>query len=154
MMAINYGNVYVAQIAMGASDAQTMKAFIEAQSYDGPSMIIAYSHCIAHGINMTKGMEQQKLATECGYWPLFRYDPRLKAEGKNPLQLDSRAPKMPLERYAYNENRYRMLTKTNPDAAEELMDAAQQFILERWSRYEQMAAQEGKSAERTKALES
>jgi pyruvate-ferredoxin/flavodoxin oxidoreductase len=154
MMAINYGNVYVAQIAMGASDAQTMKAFIEAQSYDGPSIIIAYSHCIAHGINMAKGMEQQKLATDCGYWPLFRYDPRLKAEGKNPLQLDSRAPKMPLERYAYNENRYRMLTKTNPEAAEELMDAAQQFILERWSRYEQMAAQEGKSAERTKALES
>jgi pyruvate-ferredoxin/flavodoxin oxidoreductase len=154
MMAMNYGNVYVAQIAMGASDAQTMKAILEAQSYEGPSLIIAYSHCIAHGIDMAKGMEQQKLATDSGYWPLFRYDPRLKEAGKNPLQLDSRAPKIPLEQYIYNENRYRMLTKTNPAAAEELLVSAQQAVLERWHRYEELAKQEQRNAEHSKAISS
>ncbi len=111
MMAMSYGNVYVAEVAMGAKDSQTIQAFLEAESYDGPSLIIAYSQCIAHGIDMAKGMEQQRLATESGYWPLYRYDPRLTEQGKNPLQLDSKAPKIPFKDYAYNENRYRMLTR-------------------------------------------
>jgi pyruvate-ferredoxin/flavodoxin oxidoreductase len=153
MMAINYGNVYVAQIAMGASDAQTVKAFLEAESYDGPSLIIAYSHCIAHGINIAKGLEQQKLATDSGHWPLYRYDPRLKEQGKNPFQLDSRAPKIPLEQYIYNENRYRMLQSSQPQAAEILLDAAQQAVLERWHKYEELAKQEQRNAEHSKAIE-
>ncbi len=95
-MAMTYGNVYVAEVAMGANDRQTVNAFLEAESYDGPSLIIAYSHCIAHGINMAKGLDQQKLAVDSGYWPLYRFDPRLKEDGKNPFQLDSRAPKIPL----------------------------------------------------------
>jgi len=92
---MSYGHVYVAQVAMGASDVQVLKAFKEAESYDGPSIIIAYAHCIAHGIDMTKGLQQQKLANESGYWPIYRYDPRLKEQGKNPFQLDSKAPKAP-----------------------------------------------------------
>jgi pyruvate-ferredoxin/flavodoxin oxidoreductase len=139
MMAMNYGNVYVAQIAMGANDGQTLKAFLEAESYDGPSLIIAYSHCIAHGIDMTKGLEQQKLASESAYWPLYRYDPRLKAEGKNPFQLDSKAPKIPFKTYAQNENRYRMLSQTNPDHAAALMQQAQDAITTRWQNYERLA---------------
>ncbi len=143
MMATSYGYVYVAQIAMGANDAQTVKAFLEAEAYDGPSLIIAYSHCIAHGINMAKGLEQQKLATSSAYWPLYRFDPRLKDQDKNPFQLDSRAPKIPFKDYALNENRYRMLMQANPDAAEQLFEQAQQAITERWQRYEQLAKTEG-----------
>jgi pyruvate-ferredoxin/flavodoxin oxidoreductase len=141
MMAMTYGNVYVAEIAMGANDAQTVRAFMEAESYDGPSLIIAYSHCIAHGIDMTKGLEQQDLAVKSTYWPLYRYDPRLKDEGKNPFQLDSKKPRKPitLADYAYNENRYRMLLQSKPEAAEVLMDAAQEAVNERWHWYEQMA---------------
>jgi pyruvate-ferredoxin/flavodoxin oxidoreductase len=141
MMAMSYGNVYVAQIAMGASDRQTVQAFLEAESYDGPSLIIAYSHCIAHGINMAKGMDQQRLATETGYWPLFRYDPRLKEQGKNPFQLDSKAPKGAFRDYAYNETRYRMLAQSNPEQAEILLKEAQEAVYERWQRYEDMAKQ-------------
>jgi pyruvate-ferredoxin/flavodoxin oxidoreductase len=152
LMAMAYGNVYVAQVAMGASDTQTVKAILEAESYDGPSIIIAYSHCIAHGINMAKGMEQQKLATQSGFWPLFRYDPRLKAQGKNPFQLDSKAPKIPLETYVYNENRYRMLKQSDPKRAEELLSEAQQTVLERWYQYEQMAKQEERTAELSASL--
>jgi pyruvate-ferredoxin/flavodoxin oxidoreductase len=139
MMAVSYGNVYVAQIAMGASDAQTVRAILEAESYPGPSLIIAYSHCISHGINMAKGMEQQRLATEAGYWPLYRFDPRLTAEGKNPFQLDSKAPKIALRDYAYNENRYRMLAQSDPAAAETLLKQAQEFVNQRWRRYEDLA---------------
>ncbi|NJN83558.1 MAG: pyruvate:ferredoxin (flavodoxin) oxidoreductase [Caldilineaceae bacterium] len=142
MMAMSYGNVYVAHIAMGASDRQTLNAFLEAEAYPGPSLIIAYSHCIAHGINMAKGMEQQQLAVDSGYWPLYRYDPRRKGEGKNPLQLDSKAPRIPFKEYAYNENRYRMLTQTNPEAAEELLKQAQEVVWERWHLYEELAKQE------------
>ncbi len=138
-MVMSYGNVYVASVAMGASDAQTVRAFIEAESYPGPSLIIAYSHCINHGIDMTKGMNQQKLAVESGYWPLYRYDPRLKAEGKNPFQLDSGAPKIALKDYAYNETRYRMLAQSNPAAAEALMAEAQKLVHERWAQLEKMA---------------
>jgi len=138
-MAMSYGNVYVAQVAMGANDGQTIKAFLEAEAYDGPSLIIAYSQCIAHGIDMTKGMEQQKLAAQSGYWLLYRYNPALRAEGKNPLRLDSKAPKIPLKEYMYNEGRFRILSKTDPDTAEELLDAAQKAVEERWREYEQMA---------------
>jgi pyruvate-ferredoxin/flavodoxin oxidoreductase len=139
MMAVTYGTVYVAQIAMGANDAQTVRAFMEAEAYDGPSLIIAYSHCISHGIDMKKGLEQQDLAVQAGHWPLYRYNPALKAEGKNPFQLDSKPPRIPLSDYAYNENRYRMLLQSKPADAEILMDAAQEAVTERWRKYEQMA---------------
>jgi pyruvate-ferredoxin/flavodoxin oxidoreductase len=139
MMAMTYGYVYVAQVAMGASDRQTIRAFLEAESYDGPSLIIAYSTCIAHGINMRLGMDQEDLAVKSGYWPLYRYDPRRRAEGKNPLQLDSKAPSVPLRDYAYNENRYRMLAQSEPDRAEKLLEQAQEVVSERWRRYEHMA---------------
>ncbi len=138
-IAMSYGYVYVAQVAMGANDAQAVRAFLEAESYPGPALIIAYSHCIAHGIDMAKGMEQQKLATESAYWPLYRYDPRLRAEGKNPFQLDSRPPKISFMDYALHENRYRMLRQINPQQAEHMFQAAQQAVIARWREYEQMA---------------
>lgn len=139
MMAMSYGNVYVAQVAMGANDRQTLNAFIEAESYDGPSIIIAYSHCIAHGIDMQKGLEQQDLAVKAGAWPLFRFDPRLAWEGKNPLKIDSRKPSINWDQYALNENRFRVLLKTYPQRAEELMDRAEHDIESRWQLYQQMA---------------
>ncbi len=139
LMAMSYGNIYVAQIAMGANDGQTVKAFLEAEAYDGPSLIIAYSHCIAHGIDMTKGLEQQKKATLSGYWPLYRYNPDRQAEDKNPLQLDSKAPKISLQDYIYNENRYRILTQSNPKVAAALLKEAEAAVKTRWEKYEQMA---------------
>jgi pyruvate-ferredoxin/flavodoxin oxidoreductase len=139
MLAMSYGNVYVAQVAMGASDAQTVRAFIEAEAYDGPSLIIAYSHCIAHGINMRFGLEQQKLAVNSGYWPLYRYNPELALEGKNPLKLESKAPSIPFKQYAYNETRYRMLTKSHPDAAKLLLEQAQKDVNEKWQLYNGLA---------------
>ncbi len=139
MLAMTYGNVYVAQIAMGASDAQALKAMREAESYDGPSLIIAYSHCIAHGIDMEKGLDQQKLAVETGYWPLYRYDPRRKAEGKPPLQLDSKPPKRPLMDYMKNEARYKVLLKNNPEGAQALFEEAQKIVEEKWKKYEQLS---------------
>ncbi len=139
-LAADYGYVYVAQVAMGANDAQTVKAFIEAESYDGPSLIIAYSHCIAHGIDMARGMDQQKLAVQTGYWPLYRHDPRLKDEGKNPLQLDSKSPTAQLRDYIMNEARYRMLFQSNPEAAERFLTESQKVVMERWHAYEQLAA--------------
>jgi pyruvate-ferredoxin/flavodoxin oxidoreductase len=139
MMAMSYGSVYVAQVAMGASDVHTVKAILEAEAYEGPSLIIAYSHCINHGIDMVKGLEQQKLAVDSGHWILYRYNPALKAQGKNPLQLDSKAPKIPLKDYAYNETRYRMLTQSNPEAAKRLLALAQEEALARWARYEKLA---------------
>ena len=142
MIAVSYGNIYVAQVAMGANDAHTVRAFREAESYDGPSLIIAYTHCIAHGYDLRNGLNQQKLAVDAASWPLYRYDPRLKEEGKNPFQLDSRGPKISLAEYAYNETRFRMLTQSMPDRAEELMDEAQQFVYDRWKKYEQMAQQQ------------
>ncbi len=139
-MAMSYGNVYVAQIAMGANDLQTLKAILEAEAYDGPSLIIAYSHCIAHGINMAKGMENQTLAVESGHWPLFRFNPDSLKEGKNPLKLDSKAPKVKLEDYFYRETRYKMLTKSHPKEAKELLKIAQENVLKKWKHYEQLAA--------------
>jgi len=140
MIAMTYGNIYVAQIAMGASDAQAVRAFIEADSYDGPSLIIAYSHCIAHGINMTKGFEQQKAAVASGAWPLYRFDPRLTEQGKNPLQLDSKEPAISFTDYAYNETRFKMLTAFKPDQAKALAEKAQKDIRSRWRLLQQMAA--------------
>jgi pyruvate-ferredoxin/flavodoxin oxidoreductase len=138
-IAMTYGSVYVARVAMGANDSQTIKAILEAEAYDGPSIIIAYSHCIAHGIDIAKGLEQQKLATATGYWPLFRYNPALAHEGKNPFQLDSKAPSLPLQKYAYNETRYTMLVQSNEEAAERLMKLAQEDVNARWKMYEKMA---------------
>ncbi|MBN1318614.1 MAG: pyruvate:ferredoxin (flavodoxin) oxidoreductase, partial [Anaerolineales bacterium] len=140
MMAMTYGNVYVAQIALGANDNQMVKAFVEAESYDGPSLIIAYSHCIAHGVNMTTAYSQQQAAVDSGHWPLYRYDPRRADMGKNPLQLDSKAPSIPFEQYAYNETRFKMLTQSKPERAAQLLEMAQGDVLRRWRLYEQMAA--------------
>ncbi len=140
MMAMNYGRAYVAHIAMGGSDTQTMKAFAEAEAHDGPSLIIAYSHCIAHGYDMVHGIEQQKNAVASGHWPLFRYNPGLAKEGKNPFQLDSRAPSIPLEKYIYNETRYTMLVNSDPEEAKLLLHQAQDNVNERWKLYQHMAA--------------
>jgi pyruvate-ferredoxin/flavodoxin oxidoreductase len=140
MIAMTYGNIYVAQVAMGANDTQTVKALVEAESYDGPSLVIAYSTCIAHGINMRLGFDQMKKAVDSGAWVLYRYDPRLADQGLNPLQLDSRAPKIPLQDYAYNETRFRMLTQTDPDRAERLLEEAQKDVHDRWRMYEQLAS--------------
>jgi pyruvate-ferredoxin/flavodoxin oxidoreductase len=139
LLAMAYGNVYVAHVAMGANDQQTLHAFLEAEAYDGPSLIIAYSTCIAHGFEMSKGLEQEKLAVQTGYWPLYRYNPVLLDEGKNPFILDSKEPTVPLETYAYNETRYRMLLQSNEARAEALMKQAQQDARERWQQYKQMS---------------
>jgi len=136
--AMNYGSVYVAAVALGANDAQTIRAFIDAESYDGPSIIIAYSHCIAHGIDMTRGMQQQKAAVNSGHWLLYRFDPRLTEQGKNPLTLDSRPPSIPIKDYAYAETRYRMLTLSNPEEAKRLLKLAQQDVLARHQFYQQL----------------
>jgi pyruvate-ferredoxin/flavodoxin oxidoreductase len=142
LQAISYGNVYVAQVAMGANPQQTLLALREAEEYPGPSLILAYSHCIAHGIDMTQGMNQQNLATKSGYWPLLRYSPALRDAGKKPFVLDSPRPSVPLEDYIYNENRYRVLKRTHPEEAENLLRSAQELIKMRWETYEHMAKQE------------
>ncbi len=138
MMAL--GNVYVARVAMGASANQTVKAFAEAESYDGPSLIIAYSHCIAHGIDMAHGLNEQEKAVDSGHWIMFRYDPRLRAQGKNPFQLDSKEPSIPFADYAYSENRFRSLKSTNPQAAAKFLAEAQADVKVRWQYYSQLAA--------------
>jgi pyruvate-ferredoxin/flavodoxin oxidoreductase len=140
MIAMSYGYVYVARIAMGANDQQTLKAILEAEAFDGPSIVIAYSHCIAHGIDMAKGLDQQKLAVQSGHWSLFRYNPDLALEGKNPLIIDSKEPSIPLEQYIYNETRYRMLTQSDEERAEMLLKSAQADVKARWQYYQQMAA--------------
>ena len=139
MTATRYGNVYVAQVAMGANDTHTIKVFLEAEAHPGPSLIIAYSQCIAHGIDMAKGMHQQKLAVESGYWPLYRYDPRLVEENKNPFQLDSSDPKIPLQDYIYTEGRYRMLQHSDPAVAKFLLGEAQKAVSRRWTQYKLLA---------------
>ena len=140
LIAMTYGNVYVARVAMGARDEQTLKAFLEAEAYDGPSLIIAYSHCIAHGIHMTTAMQNQKAAVESGQWLLYRYHPDRAKVGENPLQLDSRTPKLPVEKYMYMENRFKMLTVSRPEVAKQLLQEAQQDVTARWSMYEYLAA--------------
>jgi pyruvate-ferredoxin/flavodoxin oxidoreductase len=143
MTAMRYGNVYIAQVAMGANDTHTVKAFLEAEAHPGPSLIIAYSQCIAHGIDMAKGMTQQKLAVESGCWPLYRFNPKLESEGKNPFQLDSHDPKIPLQDYIYTEGRYRMLRQSDPEGAKVLLALAQESVKHRWRQYKQLAAQPG-----------
>ncbi len=139
LQAISYGNVYVAQVAMGANPQQTLLALREAEAYEGPSLVLAYCHCIAHGIDMEKGLSQQKLAVDSGYWPLIRYNPVLRKKGMNPFVLDSTRPSIPLREYAYNELRYRVLTQTEPVEAETLMKLAQELVDQRWRTYEEMA---------------
>jgi pyruvate-ferredoxin/flavodoxin oxidoreductase len=140
LMAMAYGSVYVARVAMGAEDVQTVRAFLEADAYDGPSLIVAYSHCIAHGYDMVHGMDQQKRAVQAGQWPLFRYNPALLREGRNPLQLDSKAPSLPLQQYTNNETRYTMLVHSDPAAAKALAELAQRDVAERWRLYAHWAA--------------
>ncbi len=140
LLAMSYGYVYVARVAMGANDQHTLRAFMEAEAYDGPSLIIAYSHCIAHGIDMKKGLEQQKLAVQSGFWPLYRYNPELADKGENPLTMDSKAPSIPFQQYAYNETRYSMLVQADEERAEALMKEAQEDVKKHWTLYEQMAA--------------
>jgi pyruvate-ferredoxin/flavodoxin oxidoreductase len=139
MTAMRYGNVYIAQVAMGANDTHTVKAFVEAEAHEGPSLIIAYGQCIAHGIDMAKGMHQQKLAVDSGYWPLYRYDPKLTDQNKNPFQLDSHGPKIPLQDYIYTEGRYRMLQQSDPEVAKFLLGMAQKSVQQRWQQYKQLA---------------
>ena len=140
-MAMTYGSVYVATIAIGANDNQAVKALMEAEAYNGPSLILAYSHCIAHGINMINGLENQKAAVACGHWPLLRFNPDLLAEGKNPLALDSAAPKISYEEYAYAQNRFKMLTKIMPERAKELLQLGQQDVELKWKLYASMKDQ-------------
>ena len=139
MIAMAYGYVYVARVAMGANDQHTLRAFLEADAYDGPSLIIAYSHCIAHGIDMRKGLDQQKNAVASGIWPLYRYNPMLLDEGKNPLTIDSKDPTVSVEEYAYKETRYRMLMQADEARAEALMKQARSDVEKRWQLYKQMA---------------
>jgi pyruvate-ferredoxin/flavodoxin oxidoreductase len=140
LIAMSYGYVYVARVAMGSSDIQTLRAFIEAESYPGPSLIIAYSHCIAHGIDMMKGLNQQKLAVQSGMWPLLRYDPRLLESGQNPLTIDSKEPTIPPQDYMYNETRYRMLVQSDEARAEMLLKQVTADNKKRLNFYRQMAA--------------
>ena len=139
MQAISYGNVYVARVAMGADPQQTLKAFREAEAYPGPSLIIAYSHCIAHGIDMKKGLDQQYRAVNCGHWPLIRYNPVVKWRGGNPFLLDSPRPRIELKDYLYRELRYKMLLRADPASAERMLQVAQQTIDQRWTQYEELS---------------
>jgi pyruvate-ferredoxin/flavodoxin oxidoreductase len=143
MEAISYGSVYVARVAMGGNDTHTVKAFREAEAYPGPSLVIAYSHCIAHGYDMAFGLNQQKAAVLSGYWPLVRYNPALRLEGKNPFQLDSKAPSIPVKQYMYEEARYSMLARSHPREARELLRQAQDDVQRQWRVYESRAAMGG-----------
>lgn len=139
MLAISYGNIYVARVAFGSNDAQTIRAFLEAEAYTGPSLILAYSHCIAHGYDLKFGLDQQKAAVDSAYWPLYRYNPERESQGQNPFQLDSRPARISLEQYAYREGRYRMLTQSHPERAARLLELAQADVENRWQQYEELA---------------
>ena len=139
MIAMSYGSVYVAQVSM-ANPAQCIKAMMEAEAFDGPSLIIAYAHCIAHGINMTTAVDEQKKAVNSGYWPLYRYNPALAAEGKNPLLLDSKTPSIEFREFTDGENRYRMLKNANPEAADALMKKAGEWVKTHFAYYQKLAA--------------
>jgi pyruvate-ferredoxin/flavodoxin oxidoreductase len=140
LITMSYGNIYVASVAMGAKDEHTLKSFLEAEAYDGPALIIAYSHCIAHGINMTTAMQNQKAAVQSGQWFLYRYNPALAAKGENPLHIDSATPKLPVSEYLKLENRFRMLTKSRPEDAKKLFEQAQENIQVRWQFYQKLAS--------------
>ncbi|MFQ5914016.1 MAG: pyruvate:ferredoxin (flavodoxin) oxidoreductase [Nitrospinota bacterium] len=148
LIAMTYANVYVAQVAMGAKDEHTLKAFLEAEAFEGPSLIIAYSHCIAHGINVTTAMQNQKAAMDSGQWLLYRYNPDLAKEGKNPLHLDSLKPKKPLGEYLLMENRFKMLTKSHPDVAKRLAKEAQAEVNDRWDLYHHLASRKLERAQK------
>ncbi|MBL8484246.1 MAG: pyruvate:ferredoxin (flavodoxin) oxidoreductase [Rhodocyclaceae bacterium] len=143
LQAIAYGNVYVARVAFGANPQQTLLAMREAEAYPGPSLILCYSHCIAHGIDMKDGLEQQQLAVKSGHWPLMRYNPWLRKRGMNPFALDSLRPSVPLKDYLYRELRYTMLARSNPAAAARMLAAAQEVVNQKWGVYEQMATRDG-----------
>ena len=145
MEAVAYGSVYVARVALGSNDSHTVKAFQEAEAWDGPAIILAYSHCIAHGYDLSQGLEHQKAAVNSGYWPLMRYNPALRAEGKNPFILDSRAPSIPLKDYVYNEARYTMLLRAHPDVADELLKEATDDVERTWRVYSGRAAMPGRA---------
>ncbi|MCK4960857.1 MAG: pyruvate:ferredoxin (flavodoxin) oxidoreductase, partial [Anaerolineales bacterium] len=138
-IAMTYGNIYIAQVAYGANMTHLVKAFREAEAYKGPSLIIAYCHCIAHGIDMTTGTDLHQNAVASGFWPLYRYNPMLVEQGKNPLQLDSKAPTEGIEEFMYKQNRFRSLRQTNPERAKKLLEAIRQDVITRWKFYEQMA---------------
>jgi len=158
LIAMSYGSIYVAKVAMGANDAQTVKAFVEAEAYNGPSVIIAYSHCIAHDINMQTANDEQKKAVASGHFPLLRYNPDLIAQGKNPLTLDSKAPSISYADFAYGEGRFKSLTKSKPDQAKILLGLAEKDVRFRWKMYEQMAAlsyeiKAGEAAQKPEAVQ-
>jgi len=138
-MMMSYGSVYVAQVAVGASQNQTVKAMVEAERYKGPSIIICYSHCIAHGINMSKGLQNEDRAVKSGHWLLYRYNPDLIAQGKNPLQLDCKAPSISFEDYAYGEVRFRTLKAQDAERAKMLLELGQRDCDRRWKLYSQLA---------------
>jgi pyruvate-ferredoxin/flavodoxin oxidoreductase len=140
LLAMMNGNTYVARVALGASDTQALRAFREAEAFDGPALILAYSHCIAHGYDLAHGLEQQRAAVLSGHWPLLRYNPALAAQGRPPLELDSKAPSLPLQKYAYAETRYTMLAQADPAAARELLALAERDVRERWALYQHLAA--------------
>jgi pyruvate-ferredoxin/flavodoxin oxidoreductase len=140
MITMSYGYIYVAKVALGANQAQTVKAFMEAENYNGPSLLLCYSNCINQGFDMINGNEQQKRAVESGHWPLYRYNPDLAAQGKNPLQLDSKDPTIPLADYVYNENRYKMLQRSNPEVSKELVEHAQKVVAERFKMLKLLAS--------------
>jgi pyruvate-ferredoxin/flavodoxin oxidoreductase len=144
MEAVAYGYVYVARVALGSNDSHTVKAFQEAEAWDGPAIIIAYSHCIAHGYDLTQGLDHQKAAVNSGYWPLMRYNPAVRGEGKNPFFLDSRAPSIPLKDYIYNESRYTMLQRAHPETAEKLLQEATDDLERTWRVYSSRAAMPGR----------
>ncbi|MBM2844239.1 MAG: putative pyruvate:ferredoxin oxidoreductase, partial [Anaerolineales bacterium] len=139
-IAMSYGNIYVAQIAYGANMTQTVRAFREAEAYPGPSLLIAYAHCIAHGIDMETGTDLHKLAADTGFWPLYRFDPALPAQGKSALQLDSKAPSVGLDEFMYKQHRFRLLRQSQPKRAEQLLESARRDVAGRWKYLEQMAA--------------
>jgi len=151
MIAMTYGNIYVARVAFGSNDMHTVKAFLEAEAYDGPSLILAYSHCIAHGYDLKHGLEQQKAAVQTGHWPLIRYNPDLAKQGKNPLILDSKAPTLTLDKFENNETRFTMLTHSNPEVAKQLLEQAQAEVTARWRLYEHLAAMPGSAKTEEKA---
>ncbi len=146
LIAMSYGNVYVASVAMGSSDNHTIKCFLEAEAYNGPSLILAYSHCIAHGINMRTGFDTQKAAVDSGHWPLYRYNPELADRGENPLILDSKDPTISYKDYAYQQTRFKMLTKSKPELAQQLIEQGQKDVSNRWNLYKHMAMKNGGDA--------
>jgi pyruvate-ferredoxin/flavodoxin oxidoreductase len=147
LIAMTYGNVYVGSVAMGAKDEHTLKTFLEAEAYDGPAIIIAYSHCIAHGINMTSGLQNQKAAVQSGRWLLYRFNPDRALQGENPMQLDSQTPRLKIEQYLNLENRFKMLTKSEPQKGKKMFEQAQQDAEIRWRLYQYLAARDFKNGE-------